>query len=231
MPKKSTHKLLFAVIMIIGVFFLMGSSCSTETVQKEKDLSVLKPFQGNSLEQTHNVEGISFIMSYNTGDYNINRWRITDSKILNMSVSAQNIPDGTSILLEHAHIDISLKSTDPELDGLAQDSMDDSYHGTSQDGFAITDKYKYENVFAIEGFSKDLIDGWTFITGDYGSGEITQKRLTEDTLVNDGNVYANKVQVVYDILIKNKGENFYHTKSIIDEFLIPVVKDNSKKEE
>lgn len=57
--------------------------------------------------------------------------------------------------------------------------MDDSYHGTSQDGFWINEKYPYQNKFAIEGFSKDLIDGWTFVCGSYGYGSISQERLTE----------------------------------------------------
>lgn len=37
-----------------------------------------------------------------------------------------------------------------------------------------------------------------------------------------GDVYANKMQVVYDILVKYEGEEYYHVVSILDEFLIPV---------
>lgn len=64
------------------------------------------------------------------------------------------------MLIEHVHIDMSLKSTDTQFDGLSQDEMDDSFHGTSQDGFFVSNNYQYQNKFAIEGFSKDLIDGW-----------------------------------------------------------------------
>jgi len=117
---------------------------------------------------------------------------------------------------------MSLKSTNPQLDGLSQDSMDDSYHGTSQDGFFVNDKYQYQNKFAIEGFSKDLIEGWSFACGSYGAGSISQTRLTEKNLVAHGNVYANKMQVVYDILIKYADEDYYHVVSVLDEFLIPV---------
>lgn len=117
---------------------------------------------------------------------------------------------------------MSLKSTNPQLDGLSQDYMDDSYHGTSQDGFFISEKYPYQNKFAVEGFSKDLISGWTFVCGSYGAGNIRQERLTEENLVKYGEVYANKMQVVYDILIKYENEDFYHVVSILDEFLIPV---------
>ena len=77
-------------------------------------------------------------------------------------------------------------------------------------------------MFTVEGFSKDLIDGWTFVCGSYGSGSITQERLTEKNLVLYGKVYANKMQVVYDVLVKYAGEDFYHVVSVLDEFLIPV---------
>ena len=60
---------------------------------------------------------------------------ITDSKVIDMSAEVANIPEGATVLIEHVHIDMSLKATNPQLDGLSQDNMDDSYHGTSQDGF------------------------------------------------------------------------------------------------
>lgn len=139
-----------------------------------------------------------------------------------MSARVRGLPEGATVLIEHVHIDMSLKSTNPQLDGLSQDSMDDSYHGTSQDGFFIDEIYPYQNKFAIEGFSKDLIEGWGFVCGDYGSSSLTQTRLTERNLIQEGDVYANKMQVIYDILIKYAGEDFYHVVSVSDEFLIPV---------
>ena len=112
--------------------------------------------------------------------------------------------------------------TNPQLDGLSQDNMDDSYHGTSQDGFLVSDEYQYQNMFAVEGFSKDLIDGWGFVCGVYGATSIEQERLSEKNLVLYGDVYANKMQVIYDVLVKYAGEEFYHVVSVMDEFLIPV---------
>ena len=40
--------------------------------------------------------------------------------------------------------------------------------------------------------------------------------------MGSGGVYGNKVQVIYDLLIKYPGESLYHSRSLIDEFLIPV---------
>ena len=202
--------------------FSFTGCMDVETVPEEKNLEILNALKGSTLEKTHEIEGIEFITTYNTGDYDLSRWRVTDSKVINMTAEVTNVPEGATVLIEHVHIDMSLKSTDPQLDGLSQDYMDDSYHGTSQDGFFISDKYQYQNKFAIEGFSKDLIDGWTFVCGSYGSGAISEERLTEKNLVQYGRVYANKMQVVYDVLVKYENEEFYHVVSVLDEFLIPV---------
>lgn len=213
--------LALVLITIVLAFGLTGCM-EEEKVPKETNLEVLETLNGSTLQKTHDIEGFEFITTYDTGDYDLSRWRITDSKVINMTAEVTNIPEGAIVLIEHVHIDMSLKSTNPQLDGLSQDNMDDSYHGTSQDGFFISERYQYQNKFAVEGFSKDLIDGWMFVCGDYGSGSITQKRLTEKNLVEDGEVYANKMQVVYDVLIKYADEDFYHVVSILDEFLIPV---------
>ena len=211
---------LITLITIVLVFGLVG--CHTETVPEEKNLEVLNTLDGSTLEKTHEIEYLKFITTYDTGDYDLSRWRITASITINMTAKVTIVPEGATILIEHVHIDMSLKSTNPQLDGLSQDSMDDSYHGTSQDGFWINEKYPYQNKFAIEGFSKDLIDGWTFVCGSYGYGSISQERLTEKNLTTYGKVYANKMQVVYDILIKYPKEDFYHVVSVLDEFLIPI---------
>ncbi len=211
-----------ALILVVVLAFSLTGCMNVETVPEEKNLEVLNALKGSTLEKTHEIEGLEFITTYNTGDYDLSRWRITDSKVINMTAEVTNVPEGATVLIEHVHIDMSLKSTNPQLDGLSQDNMDDSYHGTSQDGFFISDKYQYQNKFAVEGFSKDLIDGWTFVCGSYGSGSITEERLTEKNLVKYGNVYANKMQVVYDVLIKYADEDFYHVVSVLDEFLIPV---------
>ncbi len=213
----------YLAVLLMVIFSLTLSGCmEIEQAPKETELPILNPISGSILESTHDIEGFKFVTTYDICDYDLARWRITDSKVINMTGQVKDIPDGVTVLIEHVHIDMSLKSTDPQLDGLSQDSMDDSYHGNLQDGFFIDNVYKYENKFAVEGFSKDLIDGWIFINGSYGSGNVTQRRLTERNLVKYGHVYANKMQVVYDVLIRYDGEEFYHVVSILDEFLIPV---------
>jgi len=213
-----------AVLLLFGVFlignFLVGCAIEEQT-PREISLPKMDVLQGNVLELMHDVEGFKFKTFYNSEDYKFDRWRITDSKNIKMKAIVEGLEEGAEVLIEHVHVDISLKSTSPQLDGLTQDSMDDTYHGFSQDGFLVTGKYPYENIFAIEGFSKDIMEGWNFYCGEYGSGSINSSRLSEETLVRDG-TYANKLTVVYDLLIKNKGEDKYHTRCIVDEILIPL---------
>jgi hypothetical protein len=213
-------------LLMISVMLVALIGCGIERVPVEKSLPKIDTVSGSSLELTHDIEGFKFKTSYNVGNYKFDRWRITDSKNIFMNAITQNLPEGDEVMVEHVHIDISLKATSPQLDGLTQDSMDDSYHGYSQDGFAISNKYAYENTFAIEGFSKDLIEGWSFYCGDYGEGHTSSYRLTEESLIRQG-TYANKLTIVYDLLIKHKGDTQYHTKSIVDEFLIPTKADSS----
>lgn len=43
--------------------------------------------------------------------------------------------------------------------------------------------------------------------------------MTEQTLADHG-VYGNRLQVIYDLLIKNPGEDNFHKVVIVDEFVI-----------
>ena len=71
----------FIALVLLVVFTLCLTGCmEEETVPEEKNLEVLSTLQGSTLEKTHEIEGFEFITTYNTGDYNLSRWRITDSK-------------------------------------------------------------------------------------------------------------------------------------------------------
>lgn len=210
---------MFFTIFSIGI--LLTGCFPEEQVPREVSLPKLDVLQGNVLELTHYVEDFKFKTTYDVEDYRFDRWRITDSKNIRMKAIIEELEEGTEVLIEHVHIDISLKSTSPQLDGLTQDSMDDKYHGFSQDGFLITEEYPYENIFAIEGFSKDIMEGWSFYCGTYGHGSVSSSRLSEEALIRNG-TYANKLTVVYDLLIKDKDEDKYHTRCVVDEILIPL---------
>lgn len=216
---KSWMGLCSAVLLIATLL----SGCTfpePETIPVDRNIPTMESLSGNQVSFQHEVEGNIITTSYNLGDYKLENWRVTDSKQIHIEVGVKEEQKGTEILVEHLHADVSIKSTDPQLNGLTQDSMDNSYHGTSQDGFLINSKYKYSNIFAVEGFSKDIIDGWIYYCGDYGSGSITSKRLTEGNLLKAG-TYGSQLSIVYNLLIKNPGDDKYHVTSIEDRIIIP----------
>lgn len=208
---------LLGVILAVSVL----TSCSESKGLPTPPLPVLNNDLANGKLVIKSVvpgEDFTFVREYSTS-YNAKSWRITDSKALTMRAWVEGAK--VTVLVEHVHADISLKSKYEALDGWPQDTMDDSVHGGTQPGFFVNDKYPYENVFAIEGFSQTLISGWMFFFSGFGQGNVQQTRLTEENLVRSGKVYANKVQIVYDLLIKSDNEPYFHTRSLIDEFLVP----------
>ncbi len=216
---KKTALLLVLVAVLVSMVLFPG--CRTEQQLPTPKIPILNNELANGklvIESPVAGEGFTFVREYSTS-YNAKNWRITDSKSLKMRAWVKGAK-GT-ILVEHMHADVSLKSRYESFDGWLQDSMDDSIHGGTQPGFYVTEQYPYENVFAVEGFSKTLIDGWVFLIGSYGAGGIYEQRLTETNLVRYGKVYGNKVQIVYDLLIKAENEPYFHTRSLIDEFLVP----------
>lgn len=218
----------FLSLILVLVVLLSFTACESSKLgnapipSPTPQITSLTPINGNTLEKEHTIEGFKFITNYNTGNYDLNTWKVTDSKALNIEAFVKDVPEGATVLVEHVHADVSLKSDNSQFNGLIQDSMDDSFHGNTQDGFYVSETYPYQNTFTIEGFSKDLIDGWMFVCGDFGDGQVFSRRLTEENLVEEGNVTANKLQIVYDILVKYDNEEFYHVVSILDEFLIPI---------
>lgn len=221
--KKMVKRVATAILATLMAFSLMSCSAD-ETVPKETNIDSLGLMKGTTLTQELDVPGEPFklVLLYDTGRYDFSNWRITSNKYLNMSATVTGVPEGTVVLVDHMHVDISLQSTKAQLDGMLQDSMDNEYNGTSQDGYYITDQYSYSNKFVIEGYSQTLIEGWGFVNGSYGTQSINEKRLTEKNLVVEGGVYGNKVQAEYKLLIKNEGEEYFHNASVVSEFSIPI---------
>ncbi|MFU1798191.1 hypothetical protein ACM1RC_30345 [Paenibacillus azoreducens] len=219
------RKLVIAAAALAVLFVLAGCG-EKEQVPVNKELPRMNPYTGNKITFDHEVGGSKVTTSYDLGSYKLENWRITDTKSVTFSVGVKKAQAGTELLVEHVHSVVAIKATSPQLNGLTQDSMDNSYHGTSQDGFLINPKYPYSNVFAIDGFSKDLIDGWMFAVGDYGEGRITQKRLTEGNL-RDSGAYGSEVVFIYNLLVKAPGDDKYHVETLEDRFIVPTVSENS----
>lgn len=228
-------KRLFTIFLISSLLITTtGCEHTIEVVEKDTttdmmqvnddtDISIGIP----SLTQELSVEDESFklLCEYNTGSYPINNWHVTDSKSITMKVKTKNLPEGYEVYIDHVHADISLKSTLPGLNGITQDSMDDTFHGYSQDGFYINNDDEYYNIFAIEGYTDQFYQLWGYAVGEYGAAYSTYQRMTEQNIVEKGETYAEKLMVVYDLSIKKPGSDKLYTKSVLSEILIPVSTD------
>jgi hypothetical protein len=215
--------------LAILALLLLAAACSgdekTDPTPVEKNLGRLSTdLEDGVLTQENPIPGeqIGLRMEYRT-DYDVRSWRITDSKTLAFSAHLSGeAPAGTTVLIEHVHVDVNLDARIGGIDGMPQDSMDDSLHTGTSEGFLITAAYPYEDVFAIEGLSKTFIDGWGFVSGGTGYSEVHEKALTEGTLRNEAKVQGNKFQFVYDVLIRYAPGEPFHKRVVVDEFIVPV---------
>lgn len=174
----------------------------------------------NGVKIQHEFEGGLIIVNtfYNT-DYAEGQWKITDNKNVGIYLFVEKQPEGTTILVEHMHADCLICSNRTEFNGIKQDTMDDKMHTGPQEGFYVSPEYPYSCIFAIEGYTQYLLSIWGFMWGDFGWMSGTEKRLTEDTLKHYG-TKGSELMVVFDLLIKHEGEEFYHTVSFMDDFIV-----------
>ena len=169
------------------------------------------------------VEGEDFLLvcTYDTGDYPLDEWRVTSDKDINMTVTTKGLPEGYTVHVEHMHADIVLKSTEPQIDGITQDTMDDSDHRVPTNGFPISDTISYNNTFAIEGYTDQFYTLWGHAFGNYGSISSSYSRLTEGNIREVG-TYAEKLIVIYDIVISTPDCEEGYVRSVRSEILIPL---------
>lgn len=219
------------VVLMIGVICWALESCNnitttTEVIKKDEKTIALENFKERQTSVTDEIliegEPFSLICKYDTGNYTLNDWRVTSNKNINMTVNTSKLPDGYNVHIEHIHADISLKSTEPQIDGITQDSMDDSDHRIPTKGFPISDTIAYNNNFAIEGYTEQFYSLWGYAFNGYGTISSTYQRLTEGNLRKVG-TYAEKLSVVYDIVISTPECEEGYVKSVYSEVLIPLV--------
>lgn len=225
---KNKRKLIVPICFLIFATILSGCEYEKEVVEKDTTTDTIKENEVGipSLSQTLSVkdEDFSLLVDYDLGNYNLNKWHVTDNKNIGMTVKAQNLPEGYEVSLDHVHADITIKSTETQVNGITQDTMDDTYHGTSQDGFYIDNNNEYYNIFNIEGYTEHFYQLWGYY---YGTSS-DYLCLTEGELLKAG-VYAEKLTVVYDVAIKKPGADKKYVKSVISEILIPVSTDIKTK--
>lgn len=224
---KGAIGLLFTICMVLlipTVLSFRQSEINQIEEEKERqeallsDDTVVNNVSKNTIRRTYQVENFDFITTYSTGTYDLDKWKFTDSKAIDVSAEVKNVPKGTTILINNIYINMTLKSTNDKIDEtVIQYCKNDSYVGKQQDGFFINETYHYQKTFLINGLNEDFIDNWYSLR--YGT-------LSEEYLVDK--FYANKIQILYDLLIKNEGEELYHRVSVSEEFTIPVYKEKTE---
>ncbi len=123
---------LLAVVLATAAMFT-GCTIEDEYVPVDTEVQVMEinDMGVPSLSQTLDIpdEDFKLVCEYGTNGYDLDNWRVTDPKQISMKVHTQGLPDGYDIVIDHVHTDISLLSTSPQINGINQDSMDDTFHG------------------------------------------------------------------------------------------------------
>lgn len=220
-----------AILALVIMLLLIAVGCSSgpeqsQDTQHEQGIGVLNnDLEGGNysintvIDEAGGASPVEVRMVYSTS-YDIESWRITDSKTLRIRVELVRAPENTEVYIEHLHADVNIQSTQAEIDGLQQDSMDDYLHSGDQPGFIVTREFPYEEEFSIDGYSETLISGWEFQNGQYGRGEIDQERLTECNLRELGARFS-QFTLVYDVVMGNPEEG-YHKSIVSNQLRVPI---------
>jgi len=224
------RRMLALPLLSLVVMTLAGCPTDEEDPTTKRELALPniledgnQAFRHDSTQVEGLPEGVVLVSTYTT-DYEAEDWRITDTKSLNIGVTAEMSPTAPyDIFVESLHADVVLMSKKPATDGLNQDTMDDSLHSGTQPGFYITG-HPYTEQFIIEGRNQSFLEGYMNIWDGYGYGALEDHRPRECEFRGDGRVKGNKFHIVINVVIVPRDEPFGYKVSFADEFQIPVSK-------
>ncbi|HTE57148.1 MAG TPA: hypothetical protein VK694_00230 [Verrucomicrobiae bacterium] len=225
-----------ATLAAIGLI-AVASGCSTsdnnDATNRENNtqrISLDNDLEGGGATFEHDLgSGITLMTSFSAPGYDVDDWRITDSKSIHIQAQVASNSDGVmpeaEVLIESMHADVFIDARKNLMDGIKQDTMDDSLHGGTQPGFAVggPSEYEYTEVFSIEGHSDTFMTGYGYYMEGYGRSELSEKRPTENNLRKDAKVTGNKFQIVWNVLVRLPGETTYHKVAFVDEFIVEIV--------
>lgn len=222
--KKKTVPIVLLLIFCLACT-MTGCTYTAEAVEQDTETPTLETnFETGQTSVTDEIEvngePFSLVCTYNT-DCPLDNWRVTSNKNISMSVTTKGLPEGYSAHIEHMHADIILKSTAPSIDGITQDTMDDTDHRVPTAGFPISDTVAYHNIFSIEGYTDQFYKLWGYAFGTYGTMSSSYERLTEYNIRKVG-TYAEKLAIVYDVVISTPDCEEGYVKSVSSELLIPL---------
>ena len=157
----------------------------------------------SGIQQVLDVPGENFklVINYRCLLENGAKWTITSDKEIYMDICTAGLDPSTKVFIDNVHIDTTIRSVYPSVDGITQDTMDDRIHNSQMIGFPISDTNTYSNVNCIEGQNQTFMQGSFYGFSGYQSGTVEQKRYIESDYLNAG-VYANKINSVVDLIVQ-----------------------------
>ncbi|MBR4693673.1 MAG: hypothetical protein IKP07_02570 [Bacilli bacterium] len=196
-----------ALVVCASVVLLSLSGCTREVstnahIQYDVIDTVNSDISHNGIQQVIDVPGEDFklVVTYRCVLEDNAKWTVTSDKEMYMDVCTDGLPEGKYVYIDNVHIDTTIRSVYPSVDGITQDTMDDRIHNSQMIGFPIADDNSYSSVNCIEGQNQTFMQGSFHGFNGYSSGTISERRYIESDYLKAG-VYANKINSVIDLII------------------------------
>ena len=197
-----------ALILAAGITLFSFGGCAAREIATNANVhyDVIDTMDENlvtsGVQQIIDVPGEDFqlVVNYRCVLEDNAKWTITSDKEMYMEVRTEGLDPNTSVFIDNVHIDTTIRSVYPSVDGITQDTMDDRIHNAQMIGFPISDDNPYSNVNCIEGQNQTFIQGSMYGFNGYTSGSFSEKRFVESDYLNAG-VDANQFTSVIDLII------------------------------
>ena len=204
--RRKFGSLVLAGTLTLACFGLAGCDDKVVYDGNVEDIYDVIDSQGENVEilpQVLEVPGEDFklVVEYSLDENTSKKWTITDNKKIFTKVYTQGLPDGVKVWIDNVHTDTSIVASKVNMNGILQDSMDDRIHNSLMYGFPISDTTSFYGVNIIEGQNDTFISGSYRGFKGYSSGEVEEKRYTEEDYLEEG-VFGNMISSVYGLLIQ-----------------------------
>lgn len=210
-------------IILILIFLICGMIVSE--VSAPRGVKVSETYYTGSMFGVEIVQNVTIpagnisVKTRYTSTINIDNWKITDNKDIQIYLSVLVKPKNIDLWVEHMHCDCFIESTNENngyFDGILQDTMDDKYHSGGVYGFYINETIDYAETFSIEGYSDYLVNYWSY----WNTMHETRDALDENDLKWYG-CYGCSFRIIFDVVFKGTNQSAdYLSKFIVEDNLL-----------
>lgn len=203
-------------ILLSGLIAVSSSACVTKYnvspansgIEYDTINTMDSDLVNNGIEQILDVpdEDFKLEVNYRCVLEKDSKWTVTSDKEIFMDINTIGLESGYKVYIDNVHMDATIRSYYPQVDGITQDSMDDRIHNSQMYGFPINNSISYNNVFNIEGQNDTFIHGTILGFNGIVSGTIEERRFVEEEYLENG-VYANKINAIIDLIVVRSDES------------------------